>query len=290
MPGAWAFLVLWVARYGRDNLHVISRTNRGVKTYKEGGRTIVAWVVRFCLSLGLVLEDNIHVCTETWEKGRIARDMGINWFVDDTPDCLKSVARDGGAGVQGVCYFNDAGRFDRSQLEDHGGPPVALWEASGFFAVARLYGVIDDTLDGQQIWNDLIESGPPAREFDAGQWPILLQTIQRRARRAGIWQYDADSRTVQTGAAASAKARPPSGGWSKAAAKPSTPAAASAAPPPPAAALAAPPPAAASAAPRPAAASAEPPAAASAAGSAMAAVPKVHSDGDVPWLLIETRF
>ena len=85
-----------------------------------------------------------------------------------------------------VCYAEANGEFNRQRLEDHG---CQVWEAVELFAVARMYGIIDDGEEGASLWNDLIRRGPPHCKHDADNWPQLLAHIQRQARRRGVWSY-----------------------------------------------------------------------------------------------------
>ena len=92
--GAYAFCMLFCFAYGAENLFLVSRTNNG--TWHTFNGKHEAWVVRFIRELGLfdmgVPEDNLKICKEYWEKGKIARDHNLGRFIDDRFDCLMGVS------------------------------------------------------------------------------------------------------------------------------------------------------------------------------------------------------
>ena len=92
--GAYAFCMLYCIAYGAENLFFVSRTNNGSWHTFNGKNE--AWVVRFIRELGFfdmgVPEDNLKICTEYWEKGKIAHEQNLGRFIDDRLDCLMGVS------------------------------------------------------------------------------------------------------------------------------------------------------------------------------------------------------
>ena len=92
--GAYAFCMLYCLAYGAENLFFVSRTNNG--SWRTFNGKHEAWVVRFIRELGFfdmgVPEDNLKICKEYWEKGKIAHDHNLGRFIDDRFDCLMGVS------------------------------------------------------------------------------------------------------------------------------------------------------------------------------------------------------
>ena len=78
-PGAWPFLCIAQERRGRKVV-VISRVNYPSPSH---------WVTRHCASVGLY---NVELVRDRHEKGPVALENEVDFYVDDAADCLYHVA------------------------------------------------------------------------------------------------------------------------------------------------------------------------------------------------------
>ena len=88
MPGFWSFLMLYVAKFGAKNIHIISHTN-DASLVTASGRD--SWVVRFIKDLGLpelgMPLSNIHLVKDRMGpggKGPVAKAVGCTHYIDDS--------------------------------------------------------------------------------------------------------------------------------------------------------------------------------------------------------------
>ena len=115
--GFWAFVVLFAAEFGLQDMHFISRTTRGTwhSHHAHLGR-VEAWVVRLIRSTGLLEmgmpEENIHLTSQKSGpngKGVASRDLQLTHMIDNDLECLWSVLNDR-AGNSGLSIRRSKGR------------------------------------------------------------------------------------------------------------------------------------------------------------------------------------
>jgi hypothetical protein len=101
-PGAYAFIVCFILRFGAEQLFVISRTQRGSWWSAFRGRTVEAWVVRFIRALGLfdmgMPESHMSICTDQRGlkgKGPLSLQYDLAHFVDNSDQCGYAVVVEG---------------------------------------------------------------------------------------------------------------------------------------------------------------------------------------------------
>ena len=101
-PGAYAFIVCFILRFGAEQLFVISRTQRGSWWSSFRGRTVEAWVVRFIRALGLfdmgMPERHMSVCADRRGlkgKGPPSLQYDLTHFVDNSDQCGYAVVVEG---------------------------------------------------------------------------------------------------------------------------------------------------------------------------------------------------
>ena len=83
--GAYAFVWLWIKKYGERSLTVVSRVNNP--------DNMRHWVVRHSESLGLNAND-VSLYKDRREKGPIAKRLLVTHAIDDNSACVYVMARD----------------------------------------------------------------------------------------------------------------------------------------------------------------------------------------------------
>ena len=90
MPGFFAFLILFLAKFGAKCLHVISRVNNPYNPE--------AWVIHFCRDIGLfdlgMPRENLHLVrhkTGKQGKGVVAHEIGCTHFIDDSAKVFLNI-------------------------------------------------------------------------------------------------------------------------------------------------------------------------------------------------------
>ncbi len=168
--GAYAFLVLFTAKYGADSVHLISKTNSGQWYSWRGDTRVEAWVVRFAKQFGLpecgVPEDHIHVTKHKsgkYGKGLVAKDLGLTHMVDNDMECLWSVLFDpvGNASdtLEQVIQF--------TSLQPRALPNRGTWPQDAQHRMVRLHTwhdvamYFDLTRHPRDLWDTISRHGPP---------------------------------------------------------------------------------------------------------------------------------
>ena len=181
--GAYAFLVLFVAEYGPESLHVISKTSRGTWHSTHAGRQVEAWVVRFAKQFGLsrcgVPDTHIHVTSQKsgfHGKGPVAERLQLTHMVDNDRECLWSVLCDpfGNASATLVQCI----QFTGLRRRDIRWPPGAygmLTELEKWYDVARYF-----KLPGVEFWDAISLQGPPYRPPATVLPSAMLRDFSRR--------------------------------------------------------------------------------------------------------------
>ena len=158
--GAYVFLVLFMLTCRPDQLALISRTNAGVKLKRDGSPT---WVTSFCQAIGLeemgFSFERLHVCRNRSDKGALARDLGVNVFIDDNLECLVSVYRECPR-VKRV-HYNNSYPGAHPDPDGRWGLPdgmelIIMHDWRSLARSLQLRGSSDD-----HLWDEVRRRGPP---------------------------------------------------------------------------------------------------------------------------------
>ena len=99
-------MVYWEFTHGRRSMHLVSRTNSGSKL-ALGRKHDFSWPVRFVHDLG-VRTSQVHIVQQFEEKGRVAKELGLLYFVDNGVRCLNAIAE--APTIQKMFFFDADGR------------------------------------------------------------------------------------------------------------------------------------------------------------------------------------
>ena len=175
MPHAFAFLVLWGRQYGFENLAICSRVNR---LPKHGQ---LHWVQKFLRAIGVaeksdggfgVPDENVILCTQTFGpggKGEAVAHLPITEFIDDTVDCLWSVACDPRGNchptLKALFHFDAAGRW-RDFSDDWVKPSVSMLKVADWRELGDWFGLDSPAW----LWEWLCANGPPNKPVGIDFW------------------------------------------------------------------------------------------------------------------------
>ena len=157
----YPFVVLFGAKYGLADMHIISRTNRGV-AYNNNGSDV--WVTRFIRQLGVfnmgMPEENLHVVRQAEDKGNVVLNANLMGFVDNDAECLDSIMRRS----QGTVLFHYSNNADHARrfVGRHAHLNNHVKHITSWFELANDIGLPQD----RELWDSIGSNGPPCRQHD----------------------------------------------------------------------------------------------------------------------------